>query len=46
MYEDKHRPRIATVVAETEAREAREKAAEEKKELEGMRKFRDYRLGK
>ena len=33
-------------IAETDAREAREKAAEEKKELEGMRKFRDSRLGK
>ncbi|MCB2135943.1 MAG: hypothetical protein KDE08_08370 [Rhodobacteraceae bacterium] len=32
--------------AETDAREAREKAAAEKKELERMRKFRDYRLGK
>ena len=33
-------------IAETEAREAREKAAEEKKELEARRVFRDYRLGK
>ena len=33
-------------IAETDAREAREKAAEEKKKLEGMRKFRDSRLGK
>lgn len=33
-------------IAETDAREAREKAAEEKKELEGMRTFRDSRLGK
>ena len=32
--------------AETDAREAREKAAEEKKELEARRAFRDYRLGK
>ena len=32
--------------AETEAREAREKAAEEEKELEARRAFRDYRLGK
>jgi hypothetical protein len=33
-------------IAETDAREAREKAAAEKKELAGMQKFRDYRLGK
>ncbi|MCB2130793.1 MAG: BrnA antitoxin family protein [Rhodobacteraceae bacterium] len=33
-------------IAEAEAREAREKAAEEKKALEGRRAFRDYKLGK
>ncbi|SPH24132.1 hypothetical protein DEA8626_03181 [Defluviimonas aquaemixtae] len=33
-------------IAETDAREAREKAAEEKKELDGRRAFRDARLGK
>ncbi|WP_425466246.1 BrnA antitoxin family protein [Ostreiculturibacter nitratireducens] len=33
-------------IAETDAREAREKAAEEKKELDGRRAFRDSRLGK
>ncbi len=33
-------------ITETDAREAREKAAEEKKELEARRAFRDARLGK
>lgn len=33
-------------IAETDAREARETAAEEKEKLDGMRKFRDSRLGK
>ena len=33
-------------IAETRAREASEKAVEEKKELEGRRAFRDARLGK
>ncbi len=33
-------------IAETDAREAREKAAEEKKDLEARRALRDARLGK
>jgi len=33
-------------IAEADTGEAREKAAEEKKELEARRAFRDHRLGK
>ena len=33
-------------IAETDAREARQREAEEKEKLDGVRKFRDYRLGK
>jgi hypothetical protein len=41
-----HREILDHALAETEAREAREKAAAAKKELEARRAFRDYRLGK
>ncbi|MGB3148910.1 MAG: BrnA antitoxin family protein [Paracoccaceae bacterium] len=37
---------LDAAITETDTREARQKAAAEKKELEARRAFRDYRLGK